>query len=130
MDTTPEEAAQLVALLLNGLWQYQVAARLKISRFRVRRVLLRFLETGGYIRRPGSGRRRCTTATDDRYIVSGSLQNRFLTAAELQILLRAARRTAVSISTIRRRLREKKLLPRRAATGPQWKPQHRIARRQ
>lgn len=129
MDTTPEEAAQVIALLETGLRQTEVARRLNISRFRVRRVFQRFEETGGYIRRHGSGRRRCTSGSDDRYIVTTSLRNRFFNAVELQQQLRAARRTSVSVSTIRRRLRERNLMPRRAATGPQLTAQHRNARR-
>lgn len=129
MDTTEEEAAQVVALLQAGLRQVEVARQLNISKFRVHRVFKRFQETGGYVRRHGSGRRRCTTAIDDRYIVSSSLRNRFSNAVELQQQLRATRRTAVSVSTIRRRLREKNLLPRRAATGPQLTGDHRAFRK-
>lgn len=129
MDTTAEEAAQVVALLQTGLRQVEVARQLNISRFRVQRVYRRFQETGGYIRRHGSGRRRCTTVRDDRYIVSTSLRNRFSNAVEVQQQLRATRRTAVSVSTIRRRLREKNLLPRRAATGPQLTAIHRRTRK-
>lgn len=130
MDTTAEEAAQVVALLQSGVRQSEVARQLNLSRFSVRRVYQRFLETGGYIRRHGSGRRRCTSERDDRFIVSRSLRNRFSNAVELQQELRATRRRTVSVSTVRRRLKEKKITPRRAATGPKLTAAHRQARLQ
>lgn len=130
MDTTADEAAQVVALLQSGMRQCDVARQLNLSRFAVRRVYQRFLETGGYIRRRGSGRRRCTSERDDRYIVSMSLRNRFSNAVELQQRLRDVRRTTVSTSTVRRRLGEKNIAACRAATGPKLTTRHRQARLQ
>lgn len=124
MDTTADEAAQVIALLQSGMRQCDVARQLNLSRFSVRRVFQRFQETGGYIRRRGSGRQRCTSERDDRFIVSTSLRNRFSNAVELQQQLRSARRTSVSVSTIRRRLQEKKIAAHRAATGPKLTAQH------
>ncbi|PZC72334.1 hypothetical protein B5X24_HaOG211312 [Helicoverpa armigera] len=59
-----------------------------------------------------------------------SLRNRFSNAVELQQQLRSARRTSVSVSTIRRRLQEKKIGAHRAATGPKLTAQHRRDRLQ
>lgn len=130
MDTTTDEAAQVIALLQSGMRQCDVARQLNLSRFRVRRVYQRFLQTGGYIRRRGSGRIRCTSERDDRFIVSTSLRNRFSNAVQLQQQLQATRRRAVSVSTVRRRLKEKDIMSRRAATGPKLTAQHRQARLQ
>lgn len=130
MDTTADEAAQVIALLQSGMRQCDVARQLNLSRFSVRRVYQRFLETGGHVRRHGSGRRRCTSERDDRFIVSTSRRNRFSNAVELQQQLQAARRTTVSVSTVRRRLREKKIAAHRAATGPKLTAEHRRARLQ
>lgn len=130
MDTTADEAAQVIALLQSGMRQCDVARQLNLSRFSVRRVFQRFQETGGYMRRRGSGRQRCTSERDDRFIVSTSLRNRFSNAVELQQQLQSVRRTAVSVSTIRRRLREKKIAAHRAATGPKLTAQHRRERLQ
>lgn len=111
MDTT---AAQVVALLESGMRQCDVARQLNLSRFAVRRrVFQRYQVTGDFDRRRGSGRQRCTTERDDRFIVSTSLRNRFLNAVELQQQLHVARSTSVSISTVRRRLRERKIVARR-----------------
>lgn len=57
-DTTADEATQMIALLQTGMRQCNVALRLNLSRFLVRRVYQRFLETVGYVRRHRSGRRR------------------------------------------------------------------------
>ncbi|MGR0260883.1 helix-turn-helix domain-containing protein [Klebsiella pneumoniae] len=45
-----------------------IANRLGVHFSTVARALKRFRETGGYSRRPGSGRPRVTTPQDDRYI--------------------------------------------------------------
>lgn len=130
MDTTAEEAAQVVALMQAGVRQCVVARQLHLSRHAVRRVFQRFEETGGYVRRHGSGRRRCTSERDDRFIVSASLRNRFNNAVELQQRLQQARRTSVSASTVRRRLREQNIRPYRAATAPKLTAAHRRDRLQ
>ncbi|CAK1579570.1 unnamed protein product [Parnassius mnemosyne] len=125
MDTSSEEAAQVIALLQSGMRQCDVARQLNLSRFSVRRVFQRFQQTGGYVRKPGSGRKRCTSERDDRFIVTTSLRNRFTNAVELQQQLRSTRRTSVSVSTIRRRLHEKSLTAHRPAKGPKLTAQHR-----
>lgn len=130
MDTTPEEAAQVLALLRRRVRQCDIARQLNLSRFAVRRVVQRFRETGGFVRRHGSGRRRCTSERDDRFIVSTSLRNRFSNAVEIRQELQAVRGTTASDSTIRRRLTEKKIAAHRAATGPRLTVEHRRSRLQ
>ena len=80
MDTTPQEAAQAVALLQAGVGQREVALRLRISRSSVQRVYRRYLETGAFDCCPGTGRPRATSAADDRYIQLTVLRNRHLNA--------------------------------------------------
>lgn len=128
MDTTEAEAAQVVALLQQGLSQRVVARRLNLSRSAVRRVYQRFLETGQYRRRSGSGRHRVTTQRDDRFLVVSALRNRHLSGVDLQRRLREDRGVAISDSTVRRRLREQNLRPYKPATGPQLTTAHRQAR--
>ncbi|CAB3225641.1 unnamed protein product [Arctia plantaginis] len=66
MDTTPEKAAQVVALIEVCQKQSAVARQVNISQYSVRRVDQRYQETGGYERRRGSGRARATSqATTD-----------------------------------------------------------------
>lgn len=128
MDTTPQEAAQAVALLQAGVSQREVARRLQISRSSVQRVYRRYLETGAFDRRPGTGRPRATSAADDRYIQLTVLRNRRLNAVQVQRSLRDERQVVVSSDTVRRRLAERNLTPKRAATGPKLTAAHRRAR--
>lgn len=130
MDTTEAEAAQVVALLQQGFSQRVVARRLNLSRSAVRRVYQRFLETGEYRRRSGSGRQRVTSERDDRFIVTSALRNRHLSGVDLQRRLQEVRGVAISDSTVRRRLREQDLRPHKPATGPQLTGAHRQARLQ
>lgn len=128
MDTSPTEAAQVVALLDSGLSQRVVAARLHLSLSAVNRVYQRYRETGMYTRRPGSGRYRVTSEQDDRYIASVSLRNRHFNSIQLQQRLREVRGVTVSDSTIRRRLAERGLKPHKPANGPKLTVDHRRAR--
>ncbi|KAL0830028.1 hypothetical protein ABMA28_003486 [Loxostege sticticalis] len=130
MDTTSAEAAQVVALLQQGLSQRAVAAQLNLSQCAVSRVYRRFLETGAFNRRPRTSRQRCTSERDDRFIVSTSLRNRHLTGVDIQQELRRVRGVTVSEWTIRRRLKEANLTPKRPATGPKLTAGHRQARLQ
>lgn len=128
MDTTTETAAQAVALLQQGLSQRQVARTLQMSQSAVSRIYRRHQETGGFNRRKGSGRKRSTTARDDRFIVTTSLRNRSFTGVQVQQELRETRGVAVSSWTVRRRLKAANLTPKRPAKGPKLTPAHRAAR--
>lgn len=130
MDTTPEEAAQVVTLLQEGYNQRQVARELNLSQSAVSRVYRRFLETGGFTRRPQTNRHRSTSERDDRFIVLTSLRNRHLTGVDVQQELRRVRRVAVSQWTVRRRLKKANLTPKRPARGPKLTAAHRQARLQ
>ncbi|KAJ4451815.1 hypothetical protein ANN_03289 [Periplaneta americana] len=98
-----------VSLLRIVMW-----ALLGIPRLTVQRVYHRFRETGGYSRRPGSGRKRVTSARDDHFIVLNTLRDCHSTAVEtrLQKIRRVKR-------TVRRRLDECALNSRRPAEGPE-----------
>lgn len=128
MDTAPEVASSVVALLESGLSVRNVANQLNISKSTVSRLFKRYRETNSFNRRPGSGRTRKTTARDDRFIMMTSLRNRHISAVGVQHELQRTRDVAVSEWTVRRRLKEKNLTPKRAATGPRLTPHHRQAR--
>lgn len=128
MHTTPELAAQAVALIEGGHSQRDVARQLDMTRSAVRRVCQRYDETDSFHRRPGTGRRRSTTVRDDRFIVSTMLRNRRMNAVQVQQQLREVRGVVVSQWTVRRRLQKRNLTPRRAATGPKLTLAHRRAR--
>lgn len=130
METTPIEAAQIVTLIQQGFSQRTIARQLHLSQSCVSKVYKRFRETGNLVRRPGSGRQRCTSARDDRFIVSTSLRNRHLTGVDVQRELGEVRGRTVSEWTVRRRLKEANLTPKRPATGPKLSTAHRQARLQ
>lgn len=122
------EAAQVVALLEEGHNQRFVADQLNLSQSAVSRVYRRYRETGALVRRPGSGRRRCTSERDDRFMVTTSLRNRHQTGVSIQQHLQDVRGVTASEWTVRRRLKEANLTPKRPATGPRLLPRHRQAR--
>ncbi|ENN80220.1 hypothetical protein YQE_03355, partial [Dendroctonus ponderosae] len=76
MHTTPQKAGQVIALIENGLSHRTVARQVDMTRVAVRRVCKRYEETGSFHRLPVTGRKRFTTARDDRFIVSTTLRNR------------------------------------------------------
>ena len=129
MPLSVTDVARIVALIEDGRRRY-VSDTLGIFRTTVQDAWNRYMETGNFTRRVGSGRKRKTNAIDDRFIVLNTLRNRRITAFQNQHLLQAVRRTQVSERTIQRRLKENSLSARRPATGPQLLPRHRRARLQ
>ncbi|KAJ4451674.1 hypothetical protein ANN_03144 [Periplaneta americana] len=106
------DVAQVVALIESGNSQrYVAAAVLGIPRSTVQRVYHRFRETGDYSRRPGSGRKRVTSARDDHFIVLNTLRNRHSTAIETRRAFQKIRQDNVSERTVRGRLDECGLIP-------------------
>lgn len=126
LDAT--SAARAVALADAGYSQRRIALTMGVPRTTIRDAIRRFRETGLYTRRPGQGRHRCTSARDDRFIVSNVLRNRFSTAPEVSTCLLEIRNVSVSERTIRRRLSEQNLRAFRPARAPLLLPRHRTAR--
>lgn len=121
-------AARAVALADAGFSQRRIGRMLGYPRTTIQDAIRRYRETGSYTRRPGQGRRRCTSERDDRYIVSNVLRNRFTTASEARNRLFEVRNVSVSLRTIRRRLAEKGLGSFRPARVPELTSAHRRAR--
>ncbi|GFV19703.1 transposable element Tcb2 transposase [Trichonephila clavipes] len=89
----------------------------------------RLQETGNVRRRPGAGRPRTTTSTDDRYIQLTVRRNRTENATQLQRQLLLATGRRVSSQTVRNRLHEGGLYARRPMVCLPLTPCHRAARR-
>lgn len=123
------EVARAVALIENGQSLRQVARDLGVSSSAVHRVWNRYRETGQYRRRNGQGPKRKTTPQQDRFLVLSCLRERTCTARDLQSRLRMAHGTEISDQTVRNRLREGNLRPRRPVRVPRLTRQHRVARR-
>lgn len=119
------DVGKIVALLQDGRNKSYVSRILHIPRSTVQDVWNRFLETGNYTRRPGSGRKKATNLADSRFILLKSLRDRRATASVLQHDLQRVRGKIVSAVTIRRRLKEAGLNSRRPAVAPQLLPHHR-----
>ena len=99
-----------------------------MSRTTERDAVRQFQETNFYTRRPDQGRTRCTTARDDRFMVSNVLRNRFISASEISSQLKEVRNVSVSLRTVRRRLVERNLKAFSHVRAPQRLPQHRRER--
>lgn len=124
MSLTLEECTRILTLLEVGRSQRDTARTVGVSLSTVQRVLQRFRETGSNLRRPGTGRPRCTTAREDRFMVSTILRNRFLTAVDAKNQHLRAGGNNLSTDTVRRRLAEANLKPLRPANGPKLERQH------
>ncbi|GFV23214.1 transposable element Tc1 transposase [Trichonephila clavipes] len=72
-----------------------------------------FQNDGTVVRRPGQGRKRMTTASEDRYLTLTARRNRKATAHQLSSELAAANGAVASRQTIYRRLNEKGLYARK-----------------
>ncbi|GFV25786.1 transposable element Tcb2 transposase [Trichonephila clavipes] len=106
-----------------------VADAVGVARSVVARLWNRFQETGNVRCRPGAGRPRATTSTDDRYIQLTARRNRTENATQLQRQLLLATGRRVSSQTARNRLHEGGLYARRPMVCIPLTPHHRAARR-
>ncbi|GFW05043.1 transposable element Tcb2 transposase [Trichonephila clavipes] len=84
-------------------------------------------ETGNVRRRPGAGRPRATTSTDDQYIQLTARRNRTENATQLQRQLLLATGQRVFSQTVRNRHHEGGLYARRPMVCIQLTPRHRAA---
>lgn len=128
MPVNPVISARIVAALENGDGQRATSRRFNVSLSTVQRTYQRYQETGLLTRRAGSGRKKATTARDDRFIVLTSLRNRTLTAVNIRNHLHEVRNINISEWTVRRRLHSAELSSRTRATGPPLTRAHRVAR--
>lgn len=122
---TEPEVAQVIQMLEDGFSQRDVAAAYGISQSVVSRLWNRFQITGRYVRRPGQGRVRCTTARQDRYIRQMALRHRQETARGLQMDFQQATGVRISDQTVRNRLHDDNLHSRRPVRGTILLPEHR-----
>lgn len=90
----------------------------------IRRLAMRFRQTGSVKDRPRSGRPRVTTAREDRYLTLTHLRRRFMPATMM------ARHYGISAQTVRNRLRSsnRPLRARRPYCGQILTRAHRAAR--
>ncbi|GFU87364.1 transposable element Tcb2 transposase [Trichonephila clavipes] len=126
----PESIAwRVIGRLESGQTQRSVTDAVGVARSVVARLWNRFQETGNVRRRPGAGRPRATTSTDDRYIQLTARRNRTENATQLQRQLLLATGRRVSSQRVRNRLHEGELYARRPKVCFPMTPRHRAARR-
>ncbi|GFU50666.1 transposable element Tcb2 transposase [Trichonephila clavipes] len=126
----PESMAwRVIGRLEFGQTQRSVADAVGVARSVVARLWNRFQETENVRRRPGAGRPRTTTSTNDRYIQLTAHRNRTENATQLQRQLLLATGRRVSSQTVRNRLHEGGLYARRPMVCIPLTPRHRAARR-
>lgn len=123
-----DNAIRATVLLEEGRNQNYVAFRLGVNQSTISRLQRRLRETGNVGRRRGQGRKRASSAVDDRFLQLSSLRNRTLTAPELQNNLETTRGIRISERTVRRRLAEGNLHARRPAMCPILSRRHRTTR--
>ena len=117
-DLSSETRQSILVLRNEGYSMREIAKKLKISYNAVYYSLHRTAQTGSNENRKRSGRPRCTTEQEDKYIRVSSLRNRCLTSPQLAASLNSTRKTPVSTSTVKRRLRDAGLLGRVAKKKP------------
>ena len=109
---------EIMALIKEGLSHRQIAARMRVSKGAVQRTAERFTRTNAYSTLPRSGRPKCTTPQQDRFIKITSLRNRRATAGNIQALVNATGGKTISKTTVRRRLAACGLKGRVAVSKP------------
>jgi transposase len=122
------QVARAVALIQHGHSFRHVSRDLRVSPSVIQRLWNRFRETGQYVRRTGQGRNRKTTQNQDRFLVLSSLPKRTATARDLLNDLRRAHGIEISDQTVRNRLKEANLKPRRPVRAPRLTQHHKAAR--
>lgn len=115
---SPGKRFRIVALCEEGLSTRRIARRLNVGQSDVVRCWSRFLTTGSVEDRPRSGRPRCTTRNEDRYIALTARREPHSTAGDYRRQLQQATGTTVSDQTVRNRLHDINLHARRPLRCP------------
>ena len=122
---TLERRQMAIGMLAAEMSVRDVARHFGVTERTMSNLKRKFRETGTVKDRPRSGRPRKTTPAEDRYIVTSSRRNRFLTGTQLAVQLRNARGTIVSDQTVRNRLHAARLRARRPYVGIPLTRRHR-----
>lgn len=121
---------QIILLHKQGLSQVKIAKTIKCSRCAVQTTINRYLRTGMYHNLPKSGRKRVTSAREDRMIERIALRNRHKSAVTIAAEVRAQRNAPLSVHTVRRRLSAANLRARKPRHKPLLTELHRKKRLQ
>ncbi|UYV77104.1 hypothetical protein LAZ67_14003317, partial [Cordylochernes scorpioides] len=111
-----------------GQSQVEVAKWLNVNKSVVRKIWKQFIETGTIKRKEGSGIKRKTASSEDRYLVVTAKRHREMTAIQLSNELSSATGTRISRQTVYQRLHEGALYARRLMVCILLTSAHRRAR--
>ena len=114
---TEVQRGQAIALLMQGQRQQQVARHFGMHVSTIERLVRHLRETGRVADRPRSGRPRMMSQCQDRAICLAHLCNRHLTATETAVNTVGSHNRRIHSKTVRNRLREFGLRPRRPNVG-------------
>ena len=113
-----------LGMLQAGMTMTRVARQIGASTSVIHRLHSRFAQTNSAADRPRSGRPRCTTPAEDRYLRTSALRTRSISGGQLQARLLNTG-TRVSAQTVRNMLRAVGLRARRPYVGVVMTPRHR-----
>ena len=116
-----------------GIHPENVANQYNVHRSKIFRLHQRHRATGTVSDRSRSGRPKCTTQREDRYIVVTLARRRFVDGPSLERMLRQQRGPCahpILVQTVRNRVRTSGVKARRPARKPQLSQRHRALRRQ
>jgi len=111
-----------------GLSQAETARRLNVGRNVVHRLWNQFQTEGTISRRPGQGRPRVTTPSDDRYLALLATRSNTTMVPQLASDHFAATGSRISSTTVRRRLHLKDLYARKPVICVPLTQRHKEAR--
>ena len=106
---TFEQRERAIGMLTAVMSATDVARHLQNHKSAISQLLNRFQQTGNVADRPRSGRSRKTTPQEDRFLMTSSRRNKFLSSRKLGRLLRNATGTRVCDRTVRNRLHAARL---------------------
>ena len=124
------DRGRAIALILQGRSQRDVAQQFGVHESTISRLVQRLRATGRLTDRPRSGRPRVTTQRQDRRIRLVHLRNRLRTATVTAREVIGTHGRRACPRTVRNRLREFDLRPRRPYVGPNLTPRRRQRRMQ
>ena len=124
------DRGRAIALILQGRSQCDVVQQFGVYESMISRLVQRLRATGRLTDRPRSGRPRVTTQHQDRCICLVHLRNRLRTATETAREVIGTHGRHVCPRTVRNRLREFDLRPRRPYVGLNLMPRRRKCRMQ
>lgn len=127
-ELTEIERQKIVLLKSQGRNISDIARQVRCSRSTVRLTINRYEETKTFKNRPKSGRKKITTAREDRLLERNCLRNRTKPSSTLAAELEQEIGKKISARTVRQRLQDVELSGRKAKKKPLLSEKNRKAR--